>query len=97
MNAPALPASSKAAVIADGHLHLSATLGAKRPGAHTMAVLAIAIPLRKATSRGGAQDCNPHCGCLQLRGRVGVDFAVQANLFKLGARPFHGSILHWFA
>ena len=81
------------AVIADGHLGLSTTLEGERSRPHRFAVPAVAIPLRKATPGGRAQDLYAHSCSLQFSAGVGVDFAVQTNLFKLRASPFHGSLL----
>ena len=48
------------AIIADSHLGLGATLEGKAPATRGFAVPAVAIPLRKATTGGGAQDLYTH-------------------------------------
>ena len=51
---------------------------------------AVAIPLRKATSCGRAQDLYAHpCGRLECGRGVGVDLTIQSNFFELRCGPFH--------
>jgi len=76
---------------------LRAALGAKRPRAQGATVPAAAIPLRKATPGGGTQYLYAHSRSLQFGARVTVDFAVQADFFKLRTGPFHGSLLRFLA
>jgi hypothetical protein len=64
------------AVIADGHLGLSATLRGEGSRPHGFAIPAVAIPLRKATPGGRAQDLYAHSCSLQFSAGVRVNFAV---------------------
>jgi hypothetical protein len=74
---------------ADGHLGLSASLTRESSCAHTAAIAAGAVPLRKSTPGGGAEGSQKHSRRLEFRAGVGVNFAVQANFFKTWLGPFH--------
>ena len=78
------------AVVTDGHLGLSTALRTQLARPLQVAIPAVTVPLRKAATRGGAQDLYAHPPILQFCVGVRVDFAVEANLFELRGAPFHG-------
>src|SRR5579862_5309512 len=78
------------AVPRDGDRALRPRLGAQRPGPESAAIGAVAIPLRKATPRGGAEHMDPHkwpgLGLRILRGRFHYRAIRDANLAGLRER-----------
>ena len=54
-----------------------------------MAVRTRTIPLGKSSSGRGAEDLDLHQLRLQLRARVGVNFAAEGNFFENRLSPNH--------
>src|SRR6266566_6651704 len=86
------------AVGAQRELSLGARLAGKfvltrvaRVLAHSNAVSAAAIPLRKPTPGRRTEDLNAHLWSadLELCAHVGVDFATENNFFENGTGPSH--------
>ena len=75
----------------NGNLGLRARPKTRKSPACAIAVGASAIPLRKPTARGRAEDLNFHSVCeLEFSVSVRADFAVQIDYFMLRCGPFHG-------
>ena len=77
------------AVAGDCDLGLRTSFALEGPGTQGSAVSAVAIPLRKPAPCGRAQDFDVHK--LHCCAGVGIDLAIQRDLFKLRCGPFHDS------
>ncbi len=76
-------------IVCDGYLGLSSSFTPERSSAQSAAVPTVAVPLGKPAACGRAQDFDAHK--LHRGANVGVDLAIQRDLFKLRCRPFHNS------
>ena len=78
-------------ILAYRHLGLTPGLTLEGPVTRGPTVAAVAIPLRKATASGRAQDFYEHpCRELQCGGGVRVDLTIQRNFLELRCCPLHG-------